>query len=95
MSHHKLSHEGNHADQLHQKEREDKYEYAINGTKPHHRESRGIESKEIRTKIDNERMYQVDSEAIIREIDNKATPLWGKVLKSIFEEYKHCYPLKD
>ena len=95
MSHHKLSHEGNHADQLHQKEREDKYEYAINGTKPHHRESRGIESKEIRTQIDNERMYQVDSEAIIREIDNKATPLWRKVLKSIFEEYKHSYPLKD
>ena len=93
MSHHKLSHEGNHADQLHQKEREDKYEYAINGTKPQHRESRGIESKEIRTQIDKERMYQVDSEAVIGKIDDDTTPLRRKTLKIVFKEYEHSYPL--
>ena len=95
MSHHKLSHDGNQANQLHQEEREDKYEYAINWSKPHHRESRGTESKEIRTQVDHKWMHQIDTEAVIGKIDDGTARLRRKNPKAVFKKNEHGYSLDE
>ena len=74
-SHHKLSHERNHTDQFHQEVREDKDENAINRNEPPQRESRGTESKEVRTHVDHEWMHQIDTKTVIGKIEDYTSHL--------------------
>ena len=40
-------------------------------------------------------MNQVYTKTIVGEFYDNRSPLWGKTPKPVFEENKHCYPLKD
>lgn len=40
-------------------------------------------------------MNQVYTKTIVGEFNDNRSPLGGKTPKPVFEEYKHCYPLKD
>ena len=40
-------------------------------------------------------MHQVYTNTIVEEFNDNRSPLGGKTPKPVFEENKHCYPLKD
>ena len=40
-------------------------------------------------------MNQVYTKTIVGEFNDNRSPLGGKTPKPVFEENKHCYPLKD